>query len=88
MTAVRQSGLPHSVKNRVEFGIAYVKGIVMRLKRIILVEIQCELVIHSYGSEIPGRVLILKPEDVDKIMRRLVPVIRGHDRMIQFDGHE
>lgn len=79
---------PHSVKKRVKFGIAYVKGIMMGLKRIILVEIQCELVSHSYGSEMPGRALILKPDDVGKTTRRPVLVIHGHDRTVEFDGQE
>lgn len=88
MAAVRQASLLHPLNNGVEFRITYVKGIVMGLKRIILIEIECQSVIHLDGSEMPGRTSILKAEDVGEKTRRLFLVTRGHDRMIQFDSHD
>ncbi|BFU90466.1 MAG: hypothetical protein NTAFB01_16530 [Nitrospira sp.] len=77
-----------SAANGVEFGIAHVKGIVMRLKRIIFIKIERQPVVHTYWSEMPGRTLILQPKDIRKETSRLSLVTRRHDRMIQFDGHD
>lgn len=87
MAAIGQSGLLQSLKNGVEFGIAHMKGIVMGLERIILVEIEREPVIHPHRSKMPGWTVILETEDIGKESRRLFLVPRRHDRMIQFDRH-
>src|SRR6185312_2161066 len=88
MAAVGQSGYLHSLKNGFEHVITHLKGIVMRVERIILIEIERESVIYSYRSKVSGRTFILKPEDVGKKTRRLFLVVRGHNRMVEFDGHE
>src|SRR6185503_11457097 len=64
MAAVCQPSFLCSLKNGVEFVVTHVKRIVMRLKRIVLIEIKRESVIHTHRSEMPGRALILEPEDV------------------------
>ncbi|MBS0182570.1 MAG: hypothetical protein JSS39_09230 [Nitrospira sp.] len=76
-----------SAANGVEFGIAHGKGIVMCLKRIIFIEIECQPIAHTYRSKMPGRTLIFELQDVGKKARRFFLVMRRHDRMIQFNGH-
>lgn len=88
MAAVRQPGLSHSVENSVKLAITHLKCIVMGLKRIIFVKIECQSVVHVHGNEMSGRTSILKTEDIGKKARRLFFVMRRHNCMIKFYGHE
>lgn len=55
---MRESGMLHLLKDRVELGIPHVKGIVMGFEGIVLIEIECQSLIHPHRSEMPRRLVI------------------------------
>ncbi|MES4787144.1 MAG: hypothetical protein C4294_16515 [Nitrospiraceae bacterium] len=48
----------YAFENRIELRVAYVKGIVVDLERIRVVEIESQGLIHAHRSEVPGRSVI------------------------------
>ncbi len=77
-----------SAEDRVKFGVAHVKSVVVRLEVISVVEIQRKRFVDSDRREMAHLALILKPKHASEKNGRRLLVMRRYDRVIQPDAHD
>src|SRR5262245_48218286 len=87
IAAILESRLLDAVENRVELGVAHVKGVVTAIEGVAVVEQQRRLVVDPHRGEIADA-LGLQPEDAGEEPRRLRLVARRNDGVIQDDRHD
>ncbi len=87
--AIHQSFRLHATENIVEFGFPDLKGIVVRLERLAVVEVEAErLTRDANRSEMSRRPLALKSQNPFIEACGFFLVLRRHDGVIQFDFHD
>jgi hypothetical protein len=87
-TAVRNGGFLDSAEDGVELSVAYMESVVMHLKVIPIIEIERERFVDSNWREMTHGALVFEPEHVSEKLRRLLLVVRRHDRVIKRDAHD
>jgi hypothetical protein len=85
--AILEPGLLDTIENRVEFGVAHVKGVVTAIEGVAVVEQQRRLFIDPHRGEVADA-LGLQPEDAGEEPRGLRLVARRDDGVIQDDRHD
>lgn len=76
-----------ALQNCIEFTVAHMKSVVQYFKRLRIVEVESQLVVHSHGSKVPHWTGILESEDLRKKTRRGFLVMRGHNCVIELNSH-
>src|SRR5262245_13596701 len=69
------SGL-NAVEYRVELRVTHMKGIVMTLESVAVIEIECQGLVHPHGREVPHRSFIRETKDIGKKPCRCFLVVR------------
>jgi hypothetical protein len=85
--SVRNPGLLHALKDRIELTVANMKSIVVMFERFDVIKIKGQLLIDSDRSKVPGWTGILKSEDLREKTRSGLFVTRRHDSVIQLYTH-
>src|SRR5262249_19658843 len=69
------------------FCVIHVKGIVMTLEPVAIIEVEGQGIIHPHRREVPHRSLIRQTKDVRKEPCRRFLVVRWDNGMVQCDSH-
>src|SRR5215469_1267678 len=85
--AIGQPLAADAIEDPVELRFADLEGIVMPLEAVPIIEIDGQRVIDPHRGEVGNRAIIFQPKDMGEEAGRLLLVARGHDRVIEDDGH-
>src|SRR5262245_41308759 len=85
--SIRDTGSLNAVEHRVELRVTHMKGIVMTLEAVKIIEVEGQCLVHPYGCEVPHRALIRQTKDVGKESCRRFLVVRWDNGMVQCDSH-
>ena len=85
--AVCEPRLLDALEDGVELGIADVEGVVVTTERGVVIEQECQAVVHSNGREMPVFRVEGQAEDVGEEPGSGHFVTRRHDGVVQDDGH-
>src|SRR5262245_22749889 len=86
-TPIRDTRGLNAVEHRVELCVTHMKGIVMTLESVAIIEVESEGLVHPYGREVPHRSLIRQTKDVRKEPGRRFLVVCWDNGMVQCDSH-
>src|ERR1700730_16261852 len=85
--AIGKAFFPYARENGVELGVADVKGQVVAFERGVVVEQQCQRLVHAHRCEMLARPVKTQGEKAREKEGRRFLVARRHDRMVERDRH-
>src|SRR6267378_1080243 len=85
--SIRDTNGLNAIEHRVELRITHMKGIVMTLEAVAIIEVEGQGIIHPHRHEVPHRSLIRQTKDVSKEPCRRFLVVCRDNGMVQCDSH-
>src|SRR5439155_307344 len=86
-TPIRNASGLNVVEDRVELCVIHMKGVVVTLEPVAVVEVQCQGLVHTHGREVPHRSLIRQTKDLCKESCRCFLVVCRYNGVVQCDRH-
>src|SRR5215510_2528658 len=85
--SIRDTGGLNAVEHRVELCVTHMKGIVMTLEPVAIIEVEGQGFVHPHRCEVPHRSFIRQTKDVGKEPCRRFLVVGWDNGMVQCDSH-